>query len=110
ANSPSEYSVVSFSTRRLRSTAVNATTPSTERSMLPMRMTNVPPMQSTSGTAAELSNPTRFMIEMKLGLKTLIRTQSAKRTATGAQLRQRVTRETDPDPARLNAASEFKGI
>jgi hypothetical protein len=47
-------------------------------------------------------------MEMKFGLKMLISVQSAKRTATGAQSRQRVRKGTGLADARLNAVSEFK--
>ena len=90
ASKPMEYDVVSFSTRRLTRTALTATTPSTDKSMLPIRIMKVAPMQSTIGMAAELRSPIRLEIERKFGLKAVIKTHSASSTATGAQLRQRV--------------------
>ena len=82
----SHKAVMSLATRRLAITAVRATMPSTERSMLPMRMMKVAPMHSTSGMAAELSRRMKLPRVRKLALNRLMRMQSASSTATGAHL------------------------
>ena len=52
--------VLSLRTSRLSATEPTAITPSTDRSMLPSRMTNVSPSARTSGMEAALATRTRF--------------------------------------------------
>ncbi len=84
--------VTSLATSMAAITAVTATTPSTDRSIDPIRMTKVMPMQRISGIAALLARRTKLPIEKKLELKSPIRMHSAISTATGAQVRQRASR------------------
>jgi hypothetical protein len=53
-----------------------------------MRIMNVAPMHRTIGMDAEFSNLTKFPKVRKLLLNRLMRTHSARSTATGAHLRQ----------------------
>ena len=89
AQRPIEIGEISFTTSKLTITAVTATTPSMERSILPIRITNVVPMHNTSGMAAEFNSLSRLPIVRKLPLNRLITRHNTTRTANGAQSRQR---------------------
>ncbi len=80
-----------FSTSMERITAAEVSTPSTERSIEPMRMMKVAPIPSTSGIIADWLIRTALPKERKFGLITAMMAQSATSTASGAQaaLRQR---------------------
>ncbi len=85
---------ISLATSRLVHTAVRATIPSTERSIDPMRMTNVAPMHRTMGIEAELRIRMMLLTVRKLPLNSEIRMKRPTSTASGAHLRQCVRRLT----------------
>ena len=99
---PRSLPLAPLSTITLRITAPSASTPSTDRSIEPIRMMNVAPSPSTSGIVAAWAIRTKLERLRKLGLIAAIRMQSATSTATGAQgarrTRRRRPRATSPPP------------
>ena len=89
-----------FRTRRLKLTAPSVSTPSTERSIEPIRMTKVAPRPSTSGIIADWATRTKLPKVRKFGLMAVTTAQSATRTSTGAQGARR-KRRTGDLPERL---------
>ena len=81
---PKSLSFAPFSTTSDRITAPKATTPSMDRSMLPMMITKVTPSPRMSGIAAELATRTRLRTERKFGLMRPMMTHSATSTRSGA--------------------------
>ena len=79
----------------LAATAVTAILPSTERSMLPIKMMKVIPMVKTTGIAALFRRREKFPRLRKFGLTIVIITQRMNRTTTGAHVLQRSIRLTD---------------
>ena len=77
--------------------AATESVPSTDRSILPIRMTKVSPIASVSGTAAELATRIRLRSSMKLGLAIAISMHNAISTASGARLRQCLPPKYRPD-------------
>ena len=73
-------------------TAAEVSTPSTERSIEPMRMMKVAPIPSTSGIIADWLIRTALPKERKLGLMSAMPAQSASSTASGAQAASRQRR------------------
>ena len=66
---PKSWSLLSFAQSSATIIAPTDSTPSTERSMLPIKMMKVDPMARISGMAAELARPqTRLRKVKKLGL------------------------------------------
>ena len=87
AKNPNSRPVVLLATSTDTSTAQRARTPSTERSILPIRMMKVAPMVSTTGTEAEFSSRARFQGSRNLALKIETNRQRSTSTATGARAR-----------------------
>ena len=81
-----------FSTSIERITAAEVSTPSTERSIEPIRMMKVAPIPSTSGIIAVWLIRTALPKERKFGLITAMMAQSATSTASGAQAASRQRR------------------
>jgi hypothetical protein len=72
--------------------------------MLPMRIMKVAPMHRMIGMDAEFSSLTKFPKVRKFPLNRLMRTHSARSTATGAHLRQ------CPRRVPFSAATGFKSV
>ena len=81
-----------FSTSIDRITAAEVSTPSTERSIEPIRMMKVAPIPSTSGIIAVWLIRTALPKLRKFGLITAMMAQSATSTASGAQAASRQRR------------------
>ncbi len=83
--SPRSLPLAPFMTIRLRITAPRARTPSTERSIEPIRMTKVAPSPRTSGIIAAWQMRTKLEKLRKLGLIAAMMAHSTTSTTTGAQ-------------------------
>ncbi len=91
--------VKSLATSIEAATAQMAMTPSAERSIDPIRMMKVAPMQMTSGIAAVFIMRTMLLRPKKFGLMRPMRMHRPTRTTTGAQRRQWLVHAAPPDSA-----------